>query len=448
MLVILSDLHFSDGSLAREAAGGAGSAPASEGWNIPARAFRYLADDLRAIIENPNINVREVRLVLLGDVFDLLRSAEWRKPGPSPWDAPSGELEARAGAILRGVSAENDLAFSEIRDLKEMLGLLAERVHVHYIPGNHDRLVNLFASTRRIAAETLGLEPGAQPPEAPFAHEYRSDEYGVFARHGQEFDGLNWAGSYEAAGLGEAVVVRLFNEFPARARRRLDPADPETAPLLERLEELDHVRPLWAVPRWFQGVLVAATKESTRRALSEAWAETAAAFAADPFVRGKMSPWNPLAAANLAARLVRTPWGLAERLCRLKPLRWLVDDSDAKYARAAAAETRNQPFDAAQGRAFGPGTRNQEPGTRNCVVYGHTHVGRQVALDVRAGMPLMYFNSGTWRRVVCPAELGRYAGSAADARPFASWQVMDYLLLYRPEENRGYRFETWQGTRG
>jgi hypothetical protein len=79
-------------------------------------------------------------------------------------------------------------------------------------------------------------------------------------------------------------------------------------------------------------------------------------------------------------------------------------------------------------------------------VYGHTHVARQVALDVRAGKPLMYFNSGTWRRVVCPAELG--AGSDAASRPFASWQVMSYLLFYRPEENRGYRFETWQGTRG
>ncbi|HOX04862.1 MAG TPA: hypothetical protein PK280_00560 [Planctomycetota bacterium] len=440
--MILSDLHFSDGTLAPEGA--------REGWNIPARAFRYLADDLRAIIGNERINVREVRLVLLGDVFDLLRSASWGRPGPAPWDAPYPDLEARAAEILEGVVRENDLAFSEIRDWKEMLGLLPERVHVHYVPGNHDRLVNLFPSTRRIAAGALGLDPGVQPPDAPFAHGFSSAEYGVLARHGQQFDGLNWGGSFEAAGLGEAVVARLFNAFPERARALLDPADPETAPILERLEELDHVRPLWAVPRWFQGMLASAGRESTRAALRAAWSETAAAFAAEPFVHGQMSPWNPLARANLAARLIRTPWGLAERLCRLRPLRWLIDDSDAKYARAAAEEAaaqfpdRSSQFPAEHGvRTLG--TENRELGTGHSVVYGHTHVARQVAIDVRGDAPLMYFNSGTWRRVVGPAELGP---SGATARPFASWQVMSYLLFYRPEENRGYRFETWQGTRG
>jgi UDP-2,3-diacylglucosamine pyrophosphatase LpxH len=424
MLVVLSDIHFTDETLAREAGSGG---TASEQWNVPARAFSYLADDLRAVIANRGrTDIRDVRVLVLGDAFDLLRSAEWQKPGPAPWGAPDAALEARACRILEGICAANAEALAAIRDLRHQLDLLPQRVSIHYVPGNHDRLVNLFPATRRKAAEALDLGEPAGDPAGPFRNEYCCPEHGVLARHGQQFDALNWGGAPELAGLGEAVVVRLFNEFPRRVRARLDPADAGLAPLFAKLEELDHVRPLWAVPRWFQGVLAGIEQEAVRAEVRAAWAETAAGFIEDGFVRSRMSTWNPLRPANLAARLIRTPWGLAERLCRLGYLRWKVESADAKYARAAAAD-----------EALGCG------GPIDHVVYGHTHVARQALLDVRAGRRLMYFNTGTWRKVVSPAEFGDER-----ARRFAAWQVLSYLVLYRPEENRGYRFEMWAGLRG
>lgn len=406
MLVVLSDLHFTDGTLGEEA-------------NIPARAFEYLADDLRALIENERSEVKDVDVLLLGDIFDVLRSDCW-SGDLMPWAEPGEPLEKRVGETLEEVRALNGPALDVIKNLKSSLGLPPEKVRLHYVPGNHDRTVNLFASTRGAAAEALGLDAG----QDPFAVEYRSPEYGLLARHGQEFDTLNWGGDHASAGLGDAVVVKLINDFPVNLAEALDPNDARSGPILEKIRELDHVRPLWAIPRWLQGVLAGIDDHRLRDTVLDAWKRSVDGFLKEDFVRSFTGGWNPFRAMRWVPVLLRSPWGLFEKVLNWTWVRRLVGGNDAKFARTAAQE-----------EALNDGI--------DFVAYGHTHHARQIPLDVRGGRRLVYFNTGTWRRTVRPAEHDPGKG-----REFIAWQVMSYLVFYRPEENRGYRYEMWEGMRG
>src|SRR5262245_21930883 len=63
MLVIVSDLHFCDGT----------AVPAE--WNVNERAMRLLMRNIYALARRKGI--RDLDLVLLGDVFDVLRSEYW-----------------------------------------------------------------------------------------------------------------------------------------------------------------------------------------------------------------------------------------------------------------------------------------------------------------------------------------------------------------------------------
>ena len=61
MLVFISDLHFVDGSAGTH--------------NIKPKAFDYFFEDLNEIIADPTNNaIKEVKIVFLGDIFDLLRT--------------------------------------------------------------------------------------------------------------------------------------------------------------------------------------------------------------------------------------------------------------------------------------------------------------------------------------------------------------------------------------
>ena len=87
MLVIVSDLHLTDGTT---------------GLRIPSGAFRVFRERLEDMAydaskrdENTYKPIREFDLVLLGDIFDLLRSTQWNKeqqgqPGfARPWMDPN-----------------------------------------------------------------------------------------------------------------------------------------------------------------------------------------------------------------------------------------------------------------------------------------------------------------------------------------------------------------------
>ena len=63
MLAFISDLNFVDGTAGKH--------------NLPSRAFDYFFDDLEAIANKATNQIKEIKIVMLGDIFDLLRTEAW-----------------------------------------------------------------------------------------------------------------------------------------------------------------------------------------------------------------------------------------------------------------------------------------------------------------------------------------------------------------------------------
>ncbi|MFZ0931870.1 MAG: metallophosphoesterase [Syntrophobacteraceae bacterium] len=205
MLVFISDLHFID-----ETAGG---------HNIPAQAFRGAFEDICRSCKEPE----EVRIVFLGDIFDLLRTTYWLKvpEAERPWgdiDKNSKTIEAHANNIIDQILQKNSETFGIFQNLTDVCHLPVEKV---YIPGNHDRLCNIFDSLRDKVRAGLGMPPDT----APFPHSYDdlqyNNRYGVFARHGHEFDQWNYEGTtnytdadYARVPIGDPITTELVASLP------------------------------------------------------------------------------------------------------------------------------------------------------------------------------------------------------------------------------------------
>ena len=78
MLIVSSDLHFTDATAGQH--------------NPPADAFRQVfLNQVAQQVRDPDRGVKEVKLVLLGDIPDLIRSAHWFDPDVPLENRPWGE---------------------------------------------------------------------------------------------------------------------------------------------------------------------------------------------------------------------------------------------------------------------------------------------------------------------------------------------------------------------
>ena len=83
MLVFLSDIHWTDGT---------------SGETIHSGAFRGFVQDLSRMAKDAR--AKDLEVVLLGDILDLIRSEQWIKTEVRPWDAKSPKQEQITKKIL------------------------------------------------------------------------------------------------------------------------------------------------------------------------------------------------------------------------------------------------------------------------------------------------------------------------------------------------------------
>src|SRR4030042_1060900 len=105
MLVFISDLHFVDGSAGEH--------------NLSHRAFEYFFEDVAAIAAKPSNNIKEIKIVLLGDIFDLLRTESWfdYPVDERPWGDKESAIEVHACTLFDAITnhPENRQTFKVIR---------------------------------------------------------------------------------------------------------------------------------------------------------------------------------------------------------------------------------------------------------------------------------------------------------------------------------------------
>jgi UDP-2,3-diacylglucosamine pyrophosphatase LpxH len=444
MLVFISDLHFVDGSAGEH--------------NPPTKAFEYFFEDLVSIASKESNQIKEIKIVLLGDIFDLLRTEKWfpHDANQRPWGTDEEKIKKHAKKILAGILShgENPKTFQTIRDevarLKDRCQQfdqcrLESEPRLFYIPGNHDRLVNQNDILRSEVCKCLGIPPEWHDPDEPFPHVYEDLRYGVFARHGHEFDILNYEGGasytlpdYERVPIGDPITTELVARLPYEADLYLKgqgmPLN-ERKSIKARLQEIENVRPLSAVIEWLLYRVKQEEEPVVKQAIEFAIDKAIGLFKGLNYVKlwfARHDRWGfdeadkiQIFLALLTKLKLSTMDSFMHLVERAKGLGFFVKDD----LREAAPQELSR----------------LDPRFRY-VVYGHTHEPLVAAL--RSDAPLagdtrplekVYLNTGTW--------CSRYYQADAD-RSFMSWKNMTYVIFYREDERKGRRadFETWTGT--
>ena len=256
MLVVLSDLHLTDGTTSS---------------NVDSSAFKTIL--LPEIVSNARLkNAKEVRIVLLGDIYDLLRTDVWVSKvewNNRPWNGtldPETGMNQYAGIeghyleILNNIfntTSARGLADS-ISTIKQEIGYSIS-VKVIYIIGNHDRALNVFDSLRQaIKKEYYNVD------SFEFMNSLAIQEYNVFFRHGHEFDedcygysfltkvlqkGLNIdkfdAKCYKVQTIGEVITAELMGGFIAGVKKNF-----QDTKMVKQLMEINNIRPLSNALYW------------------------------------------------------------------------------------------------------------------------------------------------------------------------------------------------------
>ncbi len=445
MLVIISDLHLTDGT---------------SGTTISAGAFQLLAERLSDLAFSASRRrdgsyrpIERIDLVLLGDILDVVRSTQWLNSRARPWDdTKSPELFDIVSRITGETLGNNEQALSEFRKLAQQGISLppATRegrpangethsvpVRIHYMVGNHDWFYHLpgeqYNGLRRQIATHLGLATYA---DAPFPHEiWESNElvqvmrrHKVFARHGDVYDPFNYEGDRDASSLGDVIVLELLSRFGVQVAQQLGDELPSSA--LAGLREIDNIRPLLMIPVWIEGLLERSCPQpSIRKEVKRIWDELADEFLEHPFVQQR-DTWCPvdivdgLQKALKFSRRLSVGWAswIAQWMAELRGA------NKNSYYQHALAE---QDF------------RNRRA---KHIVYGHTHHAEVVPLDASYAdgyvLHQAYFNAGTWRRVHQQTEF------APREHEFIATDTMTYLAFFKDDERSGRPYETWTGTLG
>ena len=440
MLVFISDLHFVDGTAGEH--------------NIPCRAFDYFFDDLVAIANRPTNKgkIKEIKVILLGDIFDLLRTEEWFEPtiteSQRPWGSKDQgqKTEENALAILNKIAdhkneekgVDNARALELLRnrlpELKEQCELDYAPI-LEYIPGNHDRLVNKpeFSKLRKRVRECLGLVTEKDPL---FPRLFLDPDYGVLARHGHEFDKYNYEGGtsfteedYQQVPIGDPITTELIARLPFELANQLKNVRPLTdaqkARIIENFQEIENVRPFSAVIEW----LVYQVKQTTQ--LKETIEDTV-----DTVIK-RFNELNFVKAWYERHDKWLDPFDEADKIQAVLYLleKFKVFPMEKLLSLAMKAQTffyKDDLLEAVPDEFFFDSRLRY-------VVHGHTHDPLVMPIRAPRTAEQIYLNTGTWR--------GRYTKATRDGS-FVSWKNMTYVIFYQPAE-RGTPFpvfETWTGT--
>lgn len=439
MLIFISDLHFVDGSAGEH--------------NIPYRAFDYFFEDLVAIAKQVKRKgkIEEIKMVLLGDIFDLLRTEEWFEPiteDQRPWGSKEQQekIGGHALAILNKVvghkneakGVDNARALDLIRtgllDLKEQCKLDFTPM-LEYIPGNHDRLVNKpeYGKLRRRVRECLGL--GAADPEEQFLHHFFDPDYGVLARHGHEFDKYNYEGGsafteedYQRVPIGDPITTELIARLPYELTRQLANTtltSAEQARIIENFQEIENVRPFSAVIEW----LVYQVKQTSqlKEIIEDSVDAAIKRFNDLNFVKDWYSRHDKWLDPFDEADKIQAGLFLLEKfkVFPMEKLLFLAMKAKDFFYKDDLLEAVPDEF------LFDSRLRY--------VVHGHTHDPLVMPIRTRATGEQIYLNTGTWR--------SRYTKAIRD-NSFVAWKNMTYVICYKPgERDPDYPvFETWTGT--
>ncbi len=455
MIVFISDIHMTDHTCGT--------------FHLSHRAFRGVFRDLATHAANECESA--VKVVLLGDFFDLIHTDFWlgeydpvarvwrgRADDEVPWGVKvdKDKLETKALEALRRIveHPSNVETFRVMRSLASGAGLpeLFEAVpgrpaepcpdvsfEFTYVPGNHDRLCGELQALHALVSETLPLGGEQAHYGDDFGWELYDPDYRVVATHGHLTDDWNRRESdtgMSQAPIGDVITAMFVSKLPFVAQAELEAADvdEDTAKrLVHNLHGMFDVRPYAALGEWiFHMVQDVSHDDEVREALEKAVYRTLDEFLAIPAVK----EWKR-AALGRRFLLGLVPVLRGNVLLLLKILRWQLNRIYEGHLAGMEAGFRQEAS-----KIVCDESRDVDH-----VVFGHSHRPAEEAIRVDRlydGDKLLetrerlYLNTGTWRP--------RFERTH-DRRDFVSMKGLTYVIVYSAQEGREprHRVETWTG---
>ena len=365
----------------------------------------------------------KVTLVLVGDIFDLLRSPKWatlwKEKSSAPWSGMSPKFrlfkksfaETQAREILTNTCKRYPQFSAKVRELVK-----ANRLETVYVPGNHDFMVQLSSDLRQLVVDFLGL---THDPKKTFKTTYENKAASVFALHGNTFDVANWHREPEGYwAIGDAIVLLVVNRFPEEACRLIGCA-PDTE-IGQLLQEVDNVQPLVDIPIWVRWLTENnLTIKASRDKVIKAWKQVVDEFLNVEDFKDKIGYGGKDFQLIRRAFELSTRFGLARLVGELSKY---FPNTETDYRLAAEAEAKKFP-------------------QYRFVLFGHTHKPMLQPLTFApGGRTYFYVNTGCWRRLVM-----RTAGRGPVS--FESRRVSSYFVIDEhsddEQQERYHLFQEW-----
>jgi UDP-2,3-diacylglucosamine pyrophosphatase LpxH len=428
MLVFISDLHFLDETTGKH--------------NLPKSAFEKFLSSVEIHAKKAE-KLKVLKIVFLGDIFDLLRSEKWfeEKEEDRPWGNNTSKMKERANSILESIIEKNRDTFELFskKSLKERFGEID--VENIYIPGNHDRLCWMVDPLREKVTGLLDLN---KENNDNFKHYFSDSDHGVYALHGHIFDSFNYEGGslhtkqdYKLVPIGDSITTEILIKIPYKLAQKIKLteilSEKEKVQLIKNFQEIGNIRPYSAIFGWllYQVKVNEPISEMIENTIDEVMRE----FNRLEFVKNWYKKHDTLHPLDIADKIQYITLGL-ER-CKVLPIKkipgfiinWIIkkfsSESDIKGAL----------------KLFGTLGDNI-----HYIIMGHTHNALQQSLfteslENKRIRESVYLNTGTWIKNYY--ECKEYNG-------FVGWKNMNYVIVYTPDEKPNkYNlpvFETWQGT--
>jgi len=402
MLVVLSDLHFSEAQSTK-------IGDRLFNRNLSPENYRAYFSEINQFAKANNIN--KVDLILAGDIFEISRSSIWldgpHRPYVNNEDVkPGSDIEKTILTIMDAIAKEYKVSetlaiFKNIQNFFEM------KVRLYLILGNHDRLVNATPKIREVFREMFGLSGGsADIPNSLVFPDDNGDPF-CLVRHGHEYDPTNFSWDirsletipleipklvYDKASLGDITTIEFGAALPWLFEKEygeqgiLD--DPTLLALYKRLMEFDDVRPTTA---WLSYLFATpgVKRKKTWELMKPAFTEIINTLADhDEFDRTlKQSAAMSNVVCILLLGVLRS--GIFKRGIPY----WMIKAIMRRVSKTIDLQSQVQW---AKREAL---IQDIHSGCK-CVISGHTHLAEVSLISTDNGIERYYINTGTWRNVI------------------------------------------------
>jgi len=461
MLVIISDLHLTDGT---------------SGETISDSAFRLFKNRLSDMAYDASWRsdesdgkkefykpVEEIDLLLLGDICDMIRSEKWNNAVENimPWTSLREEaFFNKVEEISDGILERNAMSFAILKDIASgelripqsmepaseqekniqkikysAHGSVSIKVNIYYMIGNHDWFYFIddprMNKIRNKVIDQLGLanerdKPFPHDPDKCAAIKQLQETHRVYAIHGDEYDKTNFqTPNRDTSSVGDVVVIKLLNEIPKKIQGCIEKRgkageEDKIALFINELREIDNLRPYSLAPAWITQVLKETKLDDqvVNDAIKEALRSVIKNFRSNTIVAKDFK----LKYGMKIAELLLSGHFSIQTLSNLIRRFGINKDKFESYKQFAASMCKDRELD--------------------FFIMGHTHYTEVVPLCSyidKSGKKRtkIYINTGTWRSL---------HKTGMEDNSFISYKTITITGFFKPDERKGRPFEFWTGS--